>query len=200
MNIETLYHCIICLDVENQDQKLYPIPCACKAHIHKDCFQKIEGNECIICHQNNTYSDENKELKVLENTNSVKKININLETDDTIEEIQINFYQKIINNISQISKRLTLQCQNIFSTELYNDCNSIITCTLIILAYLIVTYLIGLLFRLICCLLNRVPLKEVFNDYTVFYHILSTFIAGLCIEFLLGMCSCCFNDEDEIYD
>lgn len=192
MNIETLSHCIICLDKETSEQRLYPIPCHCKAFIHKECFHKLEGNECIICHQSNIYSDKNEDLKIPN-----KHILINIEEN---EEIGFKKCKKITTYFSNKLRFIKLKCQEIFNYELYLDCYSLITYTLFIIGYLLATYVIGLLFRMIYCFLNRINIEEVFNDYNTVYHIIFTITAGLFIQIIIGMCSCCYEEEDEIYD
>ena len=194
MNIETLSHCIICLDNENPDQLLHPIPCNCKAFIHKECFHKLEDDNCIICHQSNTYSEKNNDLK----KNSYNK-SISLDIDNN-HEVTSNICKKIITYFSKKLRFINLKCQDLYNHELYLDCYSLITYTLFIIGYVMVTYLIGLLFRMLCCFLNKIKIEEVFNDHNTFYHIMYTFLAGLFIQILIGMCSCCVDEEDEIYD
>jgi hypothetical protein len=190
MNIETLSQCIICLDIEKPDQKLYPIPCNCKAYIHKDCFQKIEEDECIICHQINTYSDQNDELKNYSQTENINKKEI-----DTLIEIEIEDnnstrihsicsgwrIQKFFSNISQ--KKIQLcKCIN-------NPCpcfNIIMT----IICWTILTYLIGLITRLLIYLIIRLS----WYDDNVISHIFITFGIGFLMEFILV--KCCMDTPD----
>lgn len=188
MNIETLSHCIICLDNETPDQQLYPIPCNCKAFVHKVCFQKIKNDNCIICHQNNTYFEKNKELKIIKSHEADKEITINLEIEN-FHEVDPNKCCKKISNF-----------KNYFNYELYQDCSSLFSYISVVIIYVLVTYLMGLILRLLCCFLNKVELKTVFNDYNTFYHIIYTFLAGLFLQLLLSMCSRCYNTDDEIYD
>jgi hypothetical protein len=197
MNIKTLDHCIICLDIDTVNQKLYSLPCHCNAYIHKDCFQKIDEDNCIICHQINSYSDENKELKIVKNLQNNKHINI--EIDDT-SDIQPKKCKKITNYLTKNLKIIKLKCKEVFNSELYRGCHSLTSFTMYIIGYIIITYLMGLIFRFVGCFLNRVSLEKVFNDFSPFYHILCTFLVGLFLQILIGMCSCCFKGEDEIYD
>ena len=99
-----------------------------------------------------------------------------------------------------IRRKIQLICNPILDHTCCINNNSLISLVLMSIVYLIVTYLIGLLFRFLCCFLNRISIKVVFNDYNTFYHILFTISCGLILEILMGMCSCCCIDEEEIYD
>ena len=184
MNIETLSHCIICLDNETSDQKLYPIPCNCKAFIHKECFQKLEEDECIICHSKNKYSEVNKDLKNIRNIKTVSNtfIEIQIEENEYHRNTCINYCNNLQNKFYTIINKFTID-KNILD-RIFPYFTIIIT----MISWLIATYLIGLFTRIVLLIF-----MVKWDDNNVFSHILITTAIGMLVECVI--LACCINSD-----
>ena len=182
MNIETLSHCIICLDNETSGQKLYPIPCNCKAFIHKDCFHKLEEDECIICHSKNKYSENNKDLK---NISTISNTSIEIQIEDEYPENRfINFCNNLQNKFYYIKSKITINKDTLDKIFPY------FTILVTMISWTIATYLIGLFTRL-ALLIFMVR----WHDDNVAGHIFITTAIGMLVECVILTC-CIHSDQN----
>lgn len=177
MNVEKLSNCIICLDIGNSKNKLYPLPCHCNALIHKECFQQLEDDCCLICHQKNKYSDQNICLK---KDNDVKTdlIDVNLENESVVN----TFYYKLNSNL-----------KNIF-TRYFNCLKEILPCFYVILSiilYFLAAYITGITIRALLWILIRLPIY----DISIVTHIASCILIGIITQFVIF--KCCFDSSSE---
>ena len=83
MNIIPSSNCIICLEespISDNKNGILPLPCHCKAFIHKKCFQKLNSHHCVICKEPNHYSNSNLSLQKISRKFEEIEIKINSNT------------------------------------------------------------------------------------------------------------------------
>lgn len=178
MNVETLSHCIICLDIGNPKNKLYPLPCHCNAFVHKECFQQLEDDCCLICHQPNKYTDPNLILKKKDTDITTDSITINFENQTIIS----NYFNKFCSNINN-------QCNRYFRCFK----NMLLCCYInfTIILYFIAAYITGITMRALLWILIRLPIY----DISIVSHIASCILIGIITQFVIF--KCCFESSSE---
>jgi hypothetical protein len=210
MNIVPSSNCIICLEespINNSKYGVLPLPCYCKAFIHKKCFQQLNSHNCLICKQPNHYSNSNlslqkisrkfKEIKITVNNNPIE---VYVERDPRISycEIVISNIMLLIKYLYKMRKKvihnIKLFCRKTINLRL-NICKIISDFLSVILIIifesiilsigLFIIYFTGFLVILMITLVFGIEYK-LYSDIGL---ILLNMIIGCCC------CSCCFVEK-----
>lgn len=200
MNIIPSSNCIICLEeapISDSKNGILPIPCHCKAFIHKKCFHQLNSHYCVICKQPNCYSNPNISLQKISREieikidNSAIEFNVERQSRTSFCKIILSNFRSLVNLVCKIRQKVSYNInefcrKNRDVSECLGKMLSDIICFLLIIILecitisllLAIAYFIGFLVIYIIILLIWGISYDLYSDIGLI--ILNIIIGGCC--------------------